>query len=1738
MKERVFSALPDSPPVVMAALPPLKNNPDESLLLSATTRWRESSRALQALFSAAPHRAHRNEPSLNERWNAYWGTRAPGTPLSRREWAGQLYRNHFEACAQVAFARRTLSAEQLKPLQLIIDPPAEGLFLDNQPVRSERLTLILSDSGTLKFPAAWVISVGDGPAIAQWLYLPERPVPIQVFPQRSDMEAWLSGQSLIPQGLPEDDVRFEYTANAQPLKSGITELLLHPHHTNTVIFALPPDVEVTVVDEDDPPLFGSLFADIPWSLRQAALNRQRDALEALLGDAFESDRQRPFEAAMKALEQAEQTADTAARALLYRSRTLDFTTINRAFSALYQAHQDGLRAEADIQRALKQLDSDEFSLLQAVLDAPLAAHRDAGIIAASLTLSMTDPTGNVTTQLLNGPFVITRAPLDAASSHSLLLYWPGSGGGLQRFANRTELERQVFKIQDRDPVLALQLKKIDTDPLHDSLDQLTRHFEDSAAHIRQSTPDAAQALLRADELEKLRKQTLATLQVPVHAARSLAFSHQLEQSRSGALFSLLPEWLATLSASERVELKALFEAYLLAMRRSHQQLETALPTRDDFTRQQVQARLRQDFSLEGHFEVQLDLPDSVTLQKQLAEGAAPGTPQKLVAVPSQTRNTMSLEELAQLNLDNTPSMRLEPLSLRLGFMRVDVTATDPAERLALLRGITLPWLRKVLPELDLPQAYETLIRDAFTGSASEAVFVQAHRRECLIDPWRLMLTLQGTCARLQKQINQVEWQVLKIAIEANTPDAWNVDGQRIVIRPAYLSAGGKDTPNEGPTTLSGVTFIEEQVSRMTLLYLPDSPDGQFLRRYDNLEAARGALFNLCLRREMVDYLAGRALQGRGPAHVSRINQAVLKHFDAMIGVGEPWPKTTALAAHLLDAHMGRLIETHRATSRSNDDLYLERYALSGPRAFNYMRMALGVVPFVGSAIALYDAWSSANRAVASLLRGDVGDGVTEIESVLLSLVDAAMDILPGVAARPRSAKSARALTRLRQLEASGRHAGALQARSQRQARHGFNRFAGYDYEQPISLAGLLPATHGIYRNIYRHADGDFIVRQGRIFQVERSTDSRNWRLTGTRQKTYKQPVGLDEVGCWDTYFGVYGVTFEGGGLGGGNLLGHLADRLDPIWPAAIRERLPRWWADQAFRRQNALTEAADDFAPQLDARVKHTNALIKTYNTSTLEQRPALIPATETACIGDIELASRHYETLAELFPLTHGNKRRVLKDMQSHDALLITDRYRQRVFLANHRADPLMDRIDELVAQLDALPGDAISERVRVLEDTRKLRVQFIRELDHIDAGMRELNLWYERISVSNHKAQITGEVMMLNGRLNEANLLYLRTGHLLEVVKRFDHSRDVSWFYLQGQTENLRVKVDRALFTQFSLAEVIATKAQRNQILQECLDLYGAFRRGMNAWTASYPQHFHQDAVVPLLEGLEKMAERARKGIDQQAPASVAGKRSKKVFTTEDDQLLIGVERWEPTTQKRQYTLTGQGGFDEVWEQGTNGKFRLLNPPEPATHTPQRDLGALVEDARSRLQSQEAYKIRIRFYAAHDMLPVDLEHMMTSEAGELTHRAIAIEAVAPQHPLIEQLRNKATELVASGRQMRTRQSLRTQRPSDGMLDDLISHNAVEIRKTSPTKHLGKRPDGRSDHLQEYEIWDVTAQPPKLLWYAHFHYAKAAPAFAEFEKAHLKLPEHRLLTHADNAALPYADIGKKSAALRHFDQG
>jgi hypothetical protein len=1713
-------------------------------------------------------RLHKLNPqeALDQGWNRYWDGRAPDTPVSRRERASQLYRLHLQATAEVALAQRTLTSEQLRPLWLLMDDTRPNPRLDEQPLHNERLDLLLSNNTRVTLPDAWVISVGDPQTGQQLLYLPKQPVPLQAFARRRDMEAWLTRQGLVPKGLPASGLRFEYSARTLPLTKGMTDLLKHLQQARLAalrshsasrsglaehgaraleqadrldrqrsvggVFAAPP-VQPADLADDEPALFGALHADIPWALRQAAVQQQQQALENWAKQATQAQRS-TLDKLLQTLEAAERKASSAAHKLLYRERVLDVTTFNREFTALHQAHRQGLLAEAELQHTLQQLSDDEYRDLKVVL--AQTTSDSSGPCAATLSLAMSEQDGERThqrRQTLNGPLVITdpRVLSDPHAPHSLLLYWPGSGGGLQRLANRQALEQQLFKMPAQDATLSLHLSRIVGDPLQHALNEVSGEFDEQAAGLRQRYRNKAQAAQRAEQLEILRQRFHAIMQVPVNGARQVAYAHLQGQHRSATLGASLPDWLSQLSTEQRSTLKQLLERYIKAMQRSHALLEIALPARDEFTRQRLHARLRKDFSLKGTFSVQLDLPDSVAREKHtVAAPGAPGTPVKLELVPSKARGKMSLEALAQMNLDNTPSMSLEPLLLRLGFMRVEVTASSEAERQTLVSGITKPYLLKVLPELDLPKAYEELIRQVFSGSSDEPLFVNAHRRECLLEPWRLMLRLQFECAVLRKHIEEGDLTTLERALDPDLPGGWN-----IVLQPAFLSVGGKDTPQEGPVTLAGVTFIEENVSGRILLYLPDSPDGRFLRPYRRIEEARQGLFQLCAQDQFARYLAGRALQGNVRAHESRIGQAVAKNFDGLIGVGHRWPPGTSLAEHLLNVHMGRLIEAHRGTSRSNDALYLERYALSGPRAFNYLKMALGLVPFVGTAIALYDAWTSANQAVAAFLRGQVGDGVAEIEAVLLSLIDAAMDILPSLGVAGGSG-SARAVARTRQLRQLSSSVSALQEMSARQARRVIERFAGYEYPRPVYLFGQQPDSSGFYRNIYRHADGNFIVRQGRIYQVEPSTDSRGWRLSGTAQKTYKQPIALDDFGQWDTYYAIYGTAFDGGGLGGGNLLVHLANTLDPLWPLAMRERLPRWWAEQGYRRQKYLTRGANELGLEMETQYQKSKQVLDDYTAARGEARAALRRGTEAVCLADIDMASRRYAMLAELLPMTRGNKRRTVLECMSQDAWKVTDRKQFLVHCINHQVLPLLERIDALIDRLNALPDNTLRERLGLLGEIRTLRLQNMQFIDQTEVLMHDLQRWYERIGVAAHKAQIRMRVEPLSRRLSDNTLLYLRTSNLLEIVKRYDNVNDMSWLFLQRQAQDLRAKVDRALYVHISLDETVASTAQRNRILQDCLATYTQYLREMRVWTTSTPQHFHMAEVPALLAGVEKMAERARQMRQLPTTQPLAGEIRKKVFTTDDGQVLIGVEHWEPTTQKRQYHLTGKGGLNEIWEQDSNGSFRLLNPPAPVAAPSAQELTALLAETRSRLAFVPTYEAKVKAYAEQDMLPVDLEHMLVSEAEELLRRARHLEALDGQNALIGNLRDKADELKASGRQLRTAQALKSRHPTDGMLADLLEQNAVQARKLGELKNLGKRRDGRNDYLQEYEILDLTKTPAELLWYAHFHYSKATPGLREFEKAHLKLPEHRSITHADDPSLPYADIGKQSALLTHLE--
>ncbi|WP_175652291.1 dermonecrotic toxin domain-containing protein [Pseudomonas sp. Marseille-P9899] len=1674
--------------------------------------------------------------SLNEQWIAYWNGRATGTALSRRSWAARQYHAHFQAAGDIAVAEGTLTVRQWQALQTALPRPDSSAV----PAGFETLHLTLADGSRLKLPGA-LVCTSDSERI---LYLPSYTPAMQVFATRAAMERNLLDRQRRLWPYTGNELRPRNTVGYQlqdaPLDAAFRQLMsqlrachLTPLHENSepdpgsaasaplaaadaydnaratnALFAELPGLAPLTNDGESPrPTdFGNLYQDIPLSTRLAMIEQQLQAFESLAGeqDDHDSPTLQTLREALNALSMAQSRADIAAASLLDTEALHDLRSWSQdAYAELKQARQDGLRAEAAIQYAMNQLGDDEREMLDAVLLAPTADQRSASVITATLTLQTTGDDQQLQSQPLDGVVVIAHGngPYAVVTDRPLLLFWPGSAGGLQRFASVMALERELFKLSIGSDERKLLLTPLAGDALEHGLQRQLARCEQAALELHQHLFPRDEAQYKT-ALEELRRTVLDELNVPVNTARDLAYERFLEQNRSLALNRGQPEWLRHLPPSERQSFSALIKAFLPAAQRSQALLERDLPRREDFAARQVTDRLVRDFALGSAVQVQLDVPDSTHFTKDTIPGSgAPGTPLKLVLMPSKSRSLISLQELALGNIDHD-------LTNRLQFMGLVLTGGDPADRSTLASGLDVAYLQRFVTELDLAGLYEQRIRDALLGTVDAPLFHQQYREECLLAPVQLMLAIRGQAALHQRHITQAGLDILSLATDASSPEAFNTGGKRVSLLPAMLMPGGEDTGDRN-TPLSGVTFIHDSVSGVTLLYLPDSPDAIFLRQYDGLETARVALFNLAFDSNMAAYLADRALEGDMDYHISRINEACTRHFQGLIGIEQAWPATTSLAAQQLNAHLGRLVLAHRSTSRSNRELRLELAALESGKVFDYLKMALGMLPFVGVVIAAYDAWASANRAVTAFLHNNAAEGLDALESLLQSLIDAAMDLLPGAAIKPGPARALIRQRQLKQLVGSGHLRPAPGGRR----RTAVDRFSGYEYGGESSLAGLTPGTEGIYRGIYRHPQGDFIINSGRVYPVLFDAGRHTWRLTGKADSAYKQPIALDGFGNWDTHGALYGVNVISPVAGGGAALGRLAEFADPLWPAAIRQHLPRWWTDPVLRRQQALKSSVDAKLYELQTINSGTQERQNRFNQMVdPEARNALTLELRDRYVKERAIGSELYPELEALMQLSTGNNRTRLKALQSRVAWLQVDRRLNELNIIKPWALEHLARIDEIGREIETTPTLDIPRHLQLLQQRKQVRLKLVKKLDQVSKVMHEAEIWNKRITVAEQRANVQEDMEVVQQKFSQSTTELLKVGNYLEIVNRYEAVVDTSWFLLQQRIAGSRIRLDRALNNQLHLTEVRTSAVLRERVLRDCLETYQDYHRDFLAWNASYPQFFEQRHVQPFLDGLRytaELAERWRKKsafpthTRQPGPAQPA----RRLFETEDNQVLMGIE--ENADRQRRMTIPGINNNTEIYVEGQQGRWRLENP-RPAPASAPADLNQLVREARERLDNLPAYTAKVQGYARKNMLPVDLEHMLVSEAGELRTRATLIAEQDPQASLPDTLRARADELVIQGQALRIRQTLASKTPSEGMLDYLLEHQSVDIIKVGEMTQLTKRAEGRAEYLLEYEIRDLTRNPPGPLWYAHFHYTSASPGFDSFAKAHLKIPEQR----------------------------
>lgn len=1642
------------------------------------------------------HLATLNLPSLvRQCWSRYWGERAAGTPMSRKEQARAQYRRHFESTVDIAFAIDP-SAAALRPVLGAMDNP-QWLRIDHRQLFIETPACE---------PGALIFSIEGEAALT--VYSPGSSETLSYHVSRQALESKLGHTTYnaldsIDKGFDTlfDNLESRLLATldhdpGESLGNAATALALadqlYSDWRHPTVFAMPFALESA---EDDDPCDHSLFELAPfgieaqWSRRVQLVALQLEKLAELSQQDLE-EYQRQQGVLLKAREAAQPQIEAILASAKWHSDARPVT----APPALLAAHGQALLAHARMKRLLGELAPDVLALVESLFN---PQDDSALTVSPVLRSAPSAPSGSPREQVLHDVVVIARRTLlDTPDTRQpFAIYWLGGHGGLLQCNDQGVLARYLFQ---HGTELSLRFEPIVGDSLAYALDTQLTHARQAWQTLQNEKGlDAAAA-----ELPQARQTLGQHLQVSWQGTREAALSHLKEEQQLTSRLGSSPTAFAKMTEEVRTSFKTMANDYLAALRDSQALMDRDLPEREAFCQKWVSKALIQDFDGFDGGRILLQLPLSTSWRNHPVVGSgASGTPTRPVLTASLETEEVTLESLLLQNIDST---MLE----RLSFAKPKRADGQPPGQ-AIEKGLDRAYLHDLASRLDLAGRYESALHAAFSDP-TESEYAHAYRRECLIAPHRLMLKLQNLLYHQRGDLDSVGHAILCVAIDADSRSAFQADGHDIQLLPAQLTAGGKDT-DEQSTTLSGVTFIEDRASKVTLLYRPDHPT-HGLRQYDSLEQARLALFD-----ERDDYLVSRALSGNPGAHRTRLREARIRHFDRMIGVGTAWPATTSLAAHLLEAHRGRLVMEHRATSRSNLDLFFEHLAGQSAGVLIGFKIALGAIPFLGLPISAYDAFVSATEVVKALSKGSSSDVLQAINDLIVSLVDVAMDALGvGIGLNTASLRRAARMRRIR-----GQGEGTVHLRQDSSPQRSLDRFTGLEYEQPLSLEGLQPATHGKYRGIYRHTEGNFIRVGKQTYKVSWDTTAHTWQLDGNTRHKWKRAIAQDEHGQWDTHFALYGVHRQGAGSGGGQALGRVADTLEPLWPAAIRERLPRWWRDHAYRQHNRLRDSISRDLVLLQPRANELNQQMK----RALEQQGKLDAPLKASLKSTLADAERIHRDCQAFQQVAAGRIRKRAQDQANDLAILICNGRQRLSREAGTQLTLAMDEVDNLKLRLqqksDKLATDLDDEQFLIIAqqlsslrvNMKQARLNALAAVDDIREQVTHLRTWRKQVRQAGEHRDLLNTIDGTLSAFTDPVLNYMAVGQLTALLVKPGQALSGAGIHLQLLMKEPRATLDRALYALHQLGETKASAVQRVAIMTTSLQHSERFRHQLKYWLDSYAPCI-EPAAAQRLETSLTAYEAHFKGLllNKTKPAPLSSKKGTqqpRVFETTDNRLLVG----EPDQHSPNvYRITGVNGRTEIYHQDRSGKFTLTNPDTAPSVGRTVSLKELRTEARRQLDELQAYRGKVQQYANQGMEGASLDDLMQFKATDLENLASRIAEQASDDSLVQRLRDMARESTRHGKALRVGYIMGTHQPNGGQLDYLHEAGLVRIEKEGALVELRRTSEGRRDFLQEFVVLDTREIPPRPLWYAHFHFNKANPSFDDFVKAHLKtVPQRRL---------------------------
>jgi hypothetical protein len=1600
----------------------------------------------------------RFDDALAAAWRAFWQARAQGTALGREVYAAHLQQQHLHLSAAL------LALECAGELQRLAAAIADMAQVQQQSVHTSDLT---------QTGGAVVFSLESAPHGAQLLYTPWPENSLQAFDTLEALRQHLAGATLA-----------DYFDDGMALATR--------RNIEAQLKAMQRDFQQQVL----PGLSDQLRDAFAAAVDLDTARRMRGNGAAATGEPAVALASQAIESVLKAaadprtslaLLGAHQSALVAARQQnLDGAATLLAVPYARAgdvaFDTLLQVRIAGWRAEVQLHKALQWLSSEEHVLLEALLDNPHASQRPVAATLQARYGGQLESLGGAL--LVAAPEALANPPLPGR----VFLLWPGRYGELRAFDSLSALRHALCGENAGDEDLILERVQGPAFE-HGLVAQLASYQAELAAvttHGRRYE-DAPQL---DQSLERLRVDMLEELGLPQSPTRDAALAGAAAQAFALQLVNAPVAWRLRLTAPQRDECAARVTALCDAIHACHQYLADSLIERDVFVQRLVDARLRSDFNVASAPGVALDLPQAVTWVTEIIAGSgAPGTPKRKVPKPSAERVDMGLVELALGGVDEQMAERLHFANLK------PTTAALPA-------GLDIGYLQRIVKSLDVAQRYEDHIWAVYRGQPLDAEYDTGLRREQLTTPFACQLQLQGRLAHFARRLSLKAWKIVECAITAGSAEQYSPDGWTIDCYPLTLLVPGEPGSDTSGFSLGGVCLIQERHSGVTVLHLPDAPNQMIFSEYSSLEAGRRALVSMALDSKMVDYLSTRPWTGDAARHASYINQAMLRNFQGFVSIGNPVAKNLSLAERQADQQMGRLIQAHRASSRSQTDLYFQAVVVAQGNVFNYIKMAMGMVPFVGTGIGLYDAWTAANAATRAFMQGDGAQGVDQLESVLLSLIDAAIDVAPVLP-----------LGRFRSLRPVGNRPGSSASSHSIFSLSAvpLRRFSGY--EAAVSLQDLVPGQTGRLRGVYRIGQEHFIARDALVYPVVWDSSYATWRLKGGPTRYYQQPVALDARGHWQTQGAIDGLLVRGGLAGGGAALGRLAQDGWAGLSGYLRRRL-RGAETDVQRAARSRVELSAHLQNQAVAQQRLTAAI------QDIRAKPNALGARERlekALIEHRDYNSRAAELMSSVG--MEGISRSAARD--NFGGALYNAMKRSHELENLHLVD-LQNTAGSIRARgpvpLDGEPQD-VADYVRQAMVEHKATIHsFQRAIEH--------RLYQETLFERYQGSRLLPDRVRLElrAKLDEgtSSLGYrvARSTPLSAMSRNPVIGNDLFMTHF----ELLRERLKNGVVNLFELkaGRVNLSNAQRRRIIDEVYENLRQAKVQAVLLENRYRRHLHWEHWPVLTDDLEIFGREAGEllaeiqGHSARQPAAAPRRGSaasqKKVFETADNRLLIGTQRQaNDGAALMEITEPETGRVLDAYRQGRDGRWETTTVvPRPQ---PQTSLPSLLARAREGLAAVESLVRKVRGYSVGSMDATSLEDILHVQAREFGKLADELDSVhgsqAQAAQLGKQLREQGAELLAEGTRLRVAK-LKTSLPTAAAVVYLQAHAQVRIEKLGGRMDIRNRYGKIVDYLQEFQVLDAATGRP--LWFAHFHFQKATTPFQHYLAGHLKTAEQRHL--------------------------